>query len=97
MRIMGYKSAQCFQRLLRPILLNKANSHNNCHCESNADGIVVVAHHKRDPSRAEEEENQRLLELFEEPQPEGFRIIVRKLVRSVSGQAYLCLGGCQAM
>ncbi len=48
-----------------PVLLHKADRDNDDNGESDAGGVVKLLHHKTDKSGAEQENDERVLELFQ--------------------------------
>jgi hypothetical protein len=84
MGVVRNETTQCLERLFRAIFLDKSNAHDYCDSECNADGVVIVAQEKRDDRGRQEEQDQRLLELFEEPEPQRLRILMSQLIRTVA-------------
>jgi hypothetical protein len=60
---------QRFQALFTSIFLNESDAHDDSDSDSDTDRVLVIAHDRGYGSAGQEEQDERLLELFDEAQP----------------------------
>jgi hypothetical protein len=69
MRVVWDQLVQCFQALLTSVLLDESHAHDDSYSHCYTDGVLVIAHDRRNGCACQEEQDEGLLELLDEAQP----------------------------